>query len=164
MTPAAKPSAVFHPKRQAAPKVKIAPRISKNRSILGMAAEKKRSAAVSVGVEAMVCCVGLGIRLVAGKRSRHSDHLRKTDDGAENHSAKIEPVSMKPVIAQPANCVSQKNRRRNNKSYFRIAGRRNQGIRRLGWRCFSDTISIAISVVLIIFRHDGMILSYARSA
>jgi len=65
----------------------------------------------------------LGIGLIAGQRRGHADHLHEADDGAENYAAKIKPVGVKPVICKPAKSVAQKNCRRNDEAYFRIAGR-----------------------------------------
>lgn len=125
-----------------------------------MAAEKKRSAAVSVGggvgVEVIAILRRLGIVIIAGKRRGHSDHLYEADDRAENYSAKVKPVSVKPVIPETAECVSQKNCRRNDEANFGIARRGDQSVRRFSGCVFCS--NALVSFFFIVFGHDGLIL------
>jgi hypothetical protein len=63
-----------------------------------------------------------------GQGSGHADHLCKADDGTEDHSCKVEPVRMQPVICKSAESVTEEDCRRNDETYLGVASRGNQGI------------------------------------
>src|SRR5580692_10960577 len=71
----------------------------------------------------------LGVRLVAGQGRSHADHLRKSDDGAEDYSRNVEPMGVQPVISESAKSIAEKDCRGNDETDLRIASRRYQGIR-----------------------------------
>lgn len=137
IAPAANPIPAITPNRQDANRANAAPSMSMKRSIRGMAAEKKRSAGVSVGaggggeVEFMSCCLWFVVdpnrsvvRLVAGESRSHTDHLHESDDGAKDHSCEIKPMGMQPVIQEPADGISQEDGCRDDEADLGVARRR----------------------------------------
>lgn len=80
------------------------------------------------------------VRLIARQGRSHANHLGKSDDGAEDYSGKVEPMSMQPVIAESAQGVTEKDRCRNDETDFRVARRRDEGVgfRRMIWIFWHD--------------------------
>ncbi len=83
----------------------------------------------------------LCIRLIVRQSGSHADHLRESDDGAKNHSGKINPVRMQPIIGKSAKSVAEENGSRNDKTDLGIASRSDE--------------AIGLGGAIWIFRHDG---------
>src|SRR5271154_6059098 len=122
--PAAKPMAVISPKRQTASSVKIAPMTNRQRNILGMAAEKKRSAAA----DSVDAGAGGGLeiicRLCPVTGPMPCGSFVRTQQQRQRSPGEVEPVGMQPIIEQSSNAIPEKDRSGNYKTYLRVSGRR----------------------------------------
>jgi hypothetical protein len=49
------------------------------------------------------------VRLITRQGRSHADHLHEPYDRPEDHSCKVEPVGMKPVIRKSAKSVAEEN-------------------------------------------------------
>jgi len=87
VAPAANPAPATRPKRQAANRANVAPSIRTKRSILGMAAEKKRSAGVSAGAAGgtgteFMSCTSRGSTTLEARALTHSEADRSPESAA----------------------------------------------------------------------------------